>query len=213
MKFLRKHWYDLGALLSLVVFVHILIRFNHLTHYQVVMWSSLITLFLHQLEEYRIAGTFPGMINTVMYRSKKPDRYPLNANTALFVNVVVAWTLYFSAAYFAEKVVWLGIATILVSIGNTIAHTIIFNLRGKSVYNAGMLSCLVLFVPCTYLFFLVIHKEHLVTTTDYLLGIPLGIFINIVGVLKLIDWMADEHTSYIFDQRNLLPGDRVNRTY
>lgn len=31
---------------------------------------------------------FPGIINTAMYKSDMPGRYPLNANTSLTVNVV-----------------------------------------------------------------------------------------------------------------------------
>jgi len=172
------------------------------------MWLSLMTLFLHQLEEYRIVGTFPGMINKAMYHSDMPDRYPLNTNTALFVNVVIGWVLYFLAAVLAEKAVWLGIATILVSVGNIIAHTILFNIKGKTIYNAGMVTSWLLFAPCAYYFFSLIYTSHLVTMTDYFIGIPLGIIINIVGVLKSIDWMADRDTTYIFDDRNLLPADR-----
>jgi hypothetical protein len=96
----------------------------------------------------------------------------------------------------------------MVSIGNIIAHTIIFNRKGHLFYNAGMLTSWLFFAPCVYFYFTIIHTEHLVTATDYMLGIPLGIIINVVGVLKLIDRMADEHTPYTFDERNLLLKDR-----
>lgn len=213
MNFLRRHWYDVGGFLSIVVLAHVLIHQDKLTNYQLILWSNLIALFLHQLEEYRIAGTFPGMINTVLFHSTKPDRYPLNTNTALFVNVVVGWTIYFFAAFFAEKAIWLGIAAILVSIGNTIAHTIVFNIKGKSVYNAGIITSCLLFIPCSYFFFRVIQTEHLATGRDYWIGIPLGIIINVFGVLKTIDWMADRDTKYVFDKRNLLPKDRERSAY
>lgn len=195
MNFLRKHWYDLGGFLSIAVFAFLLLDQNNLTQYQQVMWFSLATLFLHQLEEYRVAGTFPGMINTVMYHSSLPDRYPLNTNTAFFINVVVGWTTYFLAALFAEKALWLGLATILVSLGNTIAHTVVFNIRGRSVYNANLLTCWLLFVPCMGLFFLVLFRHHLATPPDVLLGIILGILLNVAGVLKPIEWMADKNTT------------------
>ncbi len=209
MNLLRKHWYDIGALLSVLVFLYIFINHSNLTNYQTLMWLSLVSLFLHQLEEYRIAGTFPGMVNTLLYNSKMPDRYPLNTNTSFYVNVVVGWTLYFLAAIVAENAIWLGISTLMVSIGNTIAHTTLFNIKGKTFYNAGLVTSWLLFVPCTYFFFTIIHREHLATRTDYFIGIPLGIIINVVGILKLIDWMADKNTTYIFEDRNLLPNDRM----
>ncbi|MCW3076362.1 MAG: hypothetical protein JWO32_971 [Bacteroidetes bacterium] len=208
MNLLRKNWYDLGVFLSIVVSIYIFINHHNLTNYEILMWLSLVSLFLHQAEEYRLAGTFPGMVNTVMYNSKMPDRYPLNTNTAFYVNVVVGWTFYFLAAMLAERAIWLGITTILVSVGNTIAHTIVFNFKGKTFYNAGLITSWLLFVPCTYFFVSIINTNHLATKTDYLIGIPLGIILNVVGILKLIDWMADINTTYIFNNRNLLPKDR-----
>ena len=208
MNWLRRHWYDLGGFLSLIVFIHLFISHSDLTHYQLVMWMSLIALFMHQLEEYRIVGTFPGMVNTVMYNSTMPDRYPLNTNTAFYVNVVIGWTLYFFAALLAEKAVWLGIVTMMVSIGNITAHTTLFNIKGRTWYNAGLATSWLLFIPCVYFFFTIIHHEHLVTMIDYYIGIPVGIAANIVGILKLIGWMADKNTEYVFENRNLLPVDR-----
>ena len=208
MNFLRKHWYDLAGFFSIVVLAYIFINHHNMTNYQLIVWVSLITLFFHQLEEYRIAGTFPGMLNTALYKSTMPDRYPLNTNTAFYINVVVGWTFYVAAAVFAEKAIYLGIATIMVSLGNTIAHTTLFNIKGRTLYNAGLLTSWLLFIPCAYFFFIIIHTEHLVTMTDYLIGIPLGIVINVVGILKLISWMANKDTTYIFDDRNLLPKDR-----
>ena len=211
MNFLRKNWYDIGAFLSIVVCIYVFTNYHSLTNYQTLMWLSLVSLFLHQLEEYRIVGTFPGMINTVMFNSKIPDRYPLNANTSLYVNVIIGWTSYFLAAIFAEKAIWLGIATIMVSLGNTVAHTIVFNIKGKTIYNAGLATSWLLFFPCIYFFVSIIRTNNLVTNLDYFIGIALGFILNIVGILKLIEWMADEKTMYIFPDRNLLPGDRKQK--
>jgi hypothetical protein len=208
MNLLRKHWYDLGALLSVVVVIYVVINHDTMTNYQTLMWLSLGALFLHQSEEYRIAGTFPGMVNTVMYKSTMPDRYPLNTNTAFYVNVVIGWTTYFLAAMFSEKAVWMGMATMLVSAGNVIAHTITFNIKGRTIYNAGLATSLLLFIPCIYYFIVMIQRDQLASTQDYWIGIILGITLNVVGILQVIRWMADKETHYVFDNRNLLPRDR-----
>lgn len=209
MNTLRKHWYDLGGILSVLVLCFVFVNFKTLSRYELLMWLSLVSLFFHQLEEYRVAGTFPGMVNSVMYKSDLPDRYPLNTNTSLYVNVIVGWLFYFLAAVFAEKAVWLGMATILVSLGNTLAHTIVFNIKGKTIYNAGLITSWLLFVPCVYFFFSIVYANHLISVTDYLIGIPLGVILNVVGIVKLIDWMADKNTTYAFEQRNLLRKDRL----
>lgn len=207
MDFIRKHWYDLGGLLAIGVALF-LFKARGLTTYDCIVWLSLGSLFLHQLEEYRIVGTFPGMINRVMYNSDLPDRYPLNTNTSVYVNVYMGWGAYLLAALLGERAIWLGMATILVSLGNTVAHTTVFNIKGKTFYNAGLATCWLFFVPCAYFFFMTIHTEKLVTGLDYLIGIPLGIAFNVVGILKLIEWLADKDTPYVFEQRNLLPQDR-----
>ena len=212
MNLLRKNWYDVGAFLAVVVSMYVFISHSDLSNYQTILRLSLVSLFLHQSEEYRIAGTFPGMVNTVMYNSMMPDRYPLNTNSAFYINVVIGWTFYFLAALLGESAIWLGIATIIVSIGNTIAHTIVFNIKGKTIYNAGLVTSWLLFVPCAYFFVSIIHTKQLATRTDYWIGIPLGITLNVVGILKLIDWMADKNTAYIFTDRNLLPKDRKKNT-
>jgi hypothetical protein len=208
MNLLRKHWYDLGALLAVVVVIYLFINHDTLTNYQTLMWLSLGSLFLHQSEEYRIAGTFPGMVNTVMYKSTMPDRYPLNTNTAFYVNVVIGWTSYFLAAMFSEKAVWMGMATMLVSAGNVIAHTIVFNIKGKTIYNAGLATSLLLFIPCIYYFIVIIQRGGLASTHDYCISIILGVTLNVVGILQLIRWMADKDTRYVFENRNLLARDR-----
>jgi hypothetical protein len=212
MNFLRKHWYDLGGVLALVVSGYLLLEHPYLSSYQVLMWLSLISLFFHQLEEYRIVGTFPGMVNSILAGNdnERMDRYPLNANTALYVNVVVGWISYFLAAILAEKAIWLGLATMIVSLGNVIAHTTLFNIKGKTLYNAGLATCWLLFVPCIYFFIKIVTGEQLIKTTDVLAGVLLGMLLNYVGILKAIDWMKDKNTPYSFEQRNLLVEHRKN---
>lgn len=204
MNFMRLHWFDVGLVFALVTGGMLL--FSHLPPLSSLLWVSLISLFLHQFEEYRYPGYFPGMMNTVMFASKQPDRYPLNTNTALIVNVLVGWLLYVLAALLADRALWLGIATILVSVGNFFAHALLFNIKGKTLYNPGMLTAILLFAPIALYFGYLLIQGNLATPTDWIVGIMLGIALNVVGILKLIDWLKDENTKYIFPKRFLLPA-------
>jgi Protein of unknown function with HXXEE motif len=203
MNFMRMHWFDLGIGLAAVVGAFLFII--HPAGVVLLLWLSLITLFLHQFEEYRYPGYFPGMMNSVMFSSRQPDRYPLNSQTALIVNVIVGWLFYFTAAVINERAIWLGIATILVSVGNFIAHTFLFNIKGKTSYNPGMLTAIVLFLPLSAYFFSWVIQNHAASTFDWVIGILLGIALNVVGILKMIDWMKDENTPYVFPARCLIP--------
>ena len=208
MDFLRKHWFDLGGFFGLVILGIVFFISPQQSAYQSLMWLSLSALFFHQVEEYRMPGTFPGMINRVMFHSKWPDRYPLNSNTALIINVALGWTVYLLAAITGEQFVWLGMACILVSLGNIIAHTFIFNLKGRTIYNAGLVTSWLCLAPCVFFYFKIVSEEVSSSVTDYLIGIPLGIVINFFGVFKPIIWLADHNTIFDFKNRHLLPDDR-----
>ena len=199
MNFLRLHWFDLG--IGLAVFAAGAVVVVHPVGISLLLWLNLVALFLHQFEEYRYPGYFPGMMNSVMFSSQQPDRYPLNTNTALIVNLVVGWLFYFLAALFSEKTLWLGIATMLVSAGNFVAHTFLFNFKGKSRYNPGMLTADLLFLPIAAYFFFLSIIEHLANPLDWILGIVLGIALNYLGILKMIDLLKDENTRFSFPDR------------
>ena len=203
MNFMRLHWFDVGLVFALITGAFVLL--NKLNPISLLLWLSLISLFLHQFEEYRYPGYFPGMMNTVMFSSKQPDRYPLNTNTAFIINVFIGWLSYLLAAFFGERALWLGIATILVSVGNFIAHTFLFNIKGKTFYNPGMFTAIVLFVPIAAYFGFLLVQSNLATSADWIAGILLGVALNVIGILKLIDWLKDENTEYIFPERFLMP--------
>ncbi len=203
MHFLRLHWFDVGLVLAILTGASLLI--THPTGLSLLLWLSLIALFLHQFEEYRFPGYFPGMMNTVMFSSQHPDRYPLNTQTALIVNVLVGWLSFFLAALFNEQAIWLGIATMLVSVGNCFAHIVLFNIRGKTRYNPGMLTAILFFLPLAVVFYGWVIQHHAATAPDWILGIVLGVALNYLGIFKMIDWLKNEQTPYIFPARSMVP--------
>lgn len=137
MAFLRKHWFDVGGALAAGLLAWVYAYYPSWSAFSLLLWLSLISLLLHQVEEYRWPGYFPGMTNRMLYRSSQPDRYPLNTRTALIVNVVMGWGSYAAAAVAGSRLPWLGIATLLVSAGNVVAHTLLFNWKGRTWYNPG----------------------------------------------------------------------------
>jgi len=202
MNFFRYHWFDLGLVLAAILAVALfLIQPTGMT---LLLWLSLGSLFLHQVEEWRYPGYFPGMVNKAMFNSDLPDRYPLNANSGMLVNVVLGWGGYILAALLWRHAIWLAIATILVSAGNILAHTIIFNIKGKTFYNPGLITCWLFFAPIVYLFFDLVISQNLATPSDWFIGVVLGIALNYFGVYKMIIWLADKNTPYIFPKRFLL---------
>lgn len=209
MHWLRYHWFDLSFLLAIVLFLGLwAVQPSGMA---LVMWLSLGSLLLHQVEEWRWPGYFPGMLNARVFHSHQPDRYPLNANSGLVVNVVIGWGSYLLAALFWSEAFWLAIATILVSAGNVIAHTIVFNVKGRTLYNPGLFTCWACFAPVIWIFFSMAIDQALARPIDWIVGVVLGLVLNYVGVFKLIAWMANPQSPYVFEQRSLCPSDRKAR--
>jgi hypothetical protein len=146
MRALQKHWFDLGLLLSVLLILRLTTLHQQLETLQLLAVVHLITLLFHQFEEYRWPGYFPGFVNTTMYKSSLRDRFPLNARSALVINVYLGWTA-FSIGVLYWDLIWLNIALSLVSMGNCIAHIALFNAKGKTLYNPGMATSVFLFLP------------------------------------------------------------------
>ncbi|MEO6761705.1 MAG: HXXEE domain-containing protein [Candidatus Saccharimonadales bacterium] len=195
---LRNHWFQVGFGLAIASIISLLLWHNQLSSFRILLGVSLITLFLHQFEEYQLPGGFPRMINKAMFNSKQTDRYPLNSNTALIINTTIGWLLYILAFIFAEHAVWLVIASILVSVGNVIAHVLLFNIKGKTLYNPGMATALLLFLPLSIYFFIFIAQHSLVHPSSLIVGLILGVIINYFGVLRLITLLANKNTPFVF---------------
>ncbi len=206
MNFLRKHWFDIGFLFGCSAAFYIIFNGDSFPPLKFILWFNFASLFFHQFEEYRYPGYFPGMLNTVLFKSNSPDRYPLNTNSALIVNVALGWLVYFLAVLIGEKYIWFAIGVTLISVGNFFAHTIIFNIKAKKFYNPGLITSIILFLPgAGYFFYFIIHN-HLASVTDYIIGGVLGFIFNYFGIIKIIEWMKDKNTKYIFPPRCLPPG-------
>jgi len=198
MRYFRGHWYQLGFVLAVIFSGILIIWHRHLSDFRLLLSISLITLLIHQFEEYQIPGYFPRMVNTAMFRSKQPDRFPLNTNTALVINVGLGWLLYTLAIFLGQNATWLAISTIVISAGNVIAHTFLFNIKGKTLYNPGMVTSLVLFLPMIVYFFVFLSKHHLIHPGTFIIGIVLGLLLNYFGVVRLITILGKKDTTYIF---------------
>lgn len=198
MRFFRNHWFHVGFVIAIVFSVYLLFEGHRLSSFRILLSISFIGLLLHQFEEYVLPGHFPHMINTAMFHSKTPNRYPLNPNTALIINVLLGWLLYILAIVFADHAVWLAVTSIMISVGNIIAHTFLFNIKGKTIYNPGMATALGIFLPTTIIFFQFVIQTNLLDVNNFIIGLVLGIILNYFGVLKMITLLANKNTPYSF---------------
>ena len=197
MRWFFARWPYVGLAIAAVLAV-VLALDPALDDLRTLLLVSLVTLLLHQGEEYVWPGGFPRMVNRVVFESAEPDRFPLNQRTAWIINVALGWTVYALAAVVGENAVWLAIATLTVSAGNVVAHTLLFNIRGRTLYNPGLATSWLLFVPVIAWFAVEAAREDWVSAVDVAVGIVLGLVLNYVGVIRMITLLADRETSYAF---------------
>jgi hypothetical protein len=57
---------------------------------------------------------------------------------------------------------------------------------------------------------MLVVQGHLARPLDWGLGIVLGVALNYLGILKMIDLLKDETTLYVFSRRFLLPEQKKN---
>ncbi len=203
MRLAERHWFDVGAVLGLALAIWLIIAGSAMDTITLILWISLLTLFAHQVEEWRWPGWFPGMLNVVLFRSDDPWRFPLNVRSGLVVNVVVGWGSYLLAALFGERALWLAMATILVSLGNCVLHLIVIPIRGRIPYNPGMATSLVLFLPVSVWFFVTAWSS--MSVGDVVVGLLLGIVLNVGGVIGVIRALEDRDAPP-FEDRQVLPA-------
>ncbi len=101
MKFYRRHWYNVG--LIIFIFLSFFMGFfgDHIDPLRTMLIFSFMALLIHQFEELAIPGGFPALYNIAVFKEKDgPERYHLNANTNLLINVYFAYTFYISAIIF-----------------------------------------------------------------------------------------------------------------
>ncbi|HEY4226121.1 MAG TPA: HXXEE domain-containing protein [Pseudolysinimonas sp.] len=143
MRFFRNHWYDVALALAVVTLLwQAFARYDGL---RLILLLNLVAMLLHEVEEYRLPGGAPWLINLTLGSRTDLDRTPLNQVNGAFNNVAF-WAFYLIPVIWPD-VIWLGLAPVLVGLGQFLAHGILCNIRIRSVYNPGLATVIIGFIP------------------------------------------------------------------
>jgi hypothetical protein len=170
MKLYRRHWYELGLIPAIAVLTWLGFSWNETAWLQRLIVLDFVAMLLHQFEEYGWPGGFPPIANGVMFKSLHPNRAPLSQLSASTNNFVLAYVFYGIAALF-PTVHWLAIAACLLGLFQVFAHGIVTNRAFHSFYNPGMATAILLFLPIGVAYLWYGQANHLLSPTDWALGI------------------------------------------
>jgi hypothetical protein len=131
-----------------------------------------------------------------------PDRYPLNANQVMISNVFLTYPFYIIPVFFPD-LIWLGLIQIGQGLAQAPLHGILMNVRLKSSYNPGMLSCVLLQLPLGIYYIWFVHAQHLATPSDYVIGVVGTLVALVVLWLGPIAILRSRKSRYPFTEAQM----------
>lgn len=108
--------------------------------------AMLVLYMLHQIEEHLWPGGFRQFMNSHVFKSGDAD-WPVDTGGVALVNIGYVWLPIGLAVAFPEALRWVGLGWIGLTLVNGISH-IATSVRFR-VYNPGVVTSIVLFLPFT----------------------------------------------------------------
>ena len=200
LKFLRRHWHDIGLISAAVAGAYLIFAWNEIFFLQKLLILNFIVVLLHQFEEYSWPGGFPAVANIAMLPSDKPDRYPLNQNSSMVANLIFAYVFFLLPVFFPNSI-WLGLAPILVgSIIQFISHGIYTNIKLKYFYNPGLAATVFGHIPIAIFYIKYIVSNNLVNQGDWIWAVVyMSAMLFLIFYLIEQVLLSDKNSSYPFD--------------
>ncbi|MGA4463145.1 HXXEE domain-containing protein [Bacillus bombysepticus] len=203
MKFLRRHWYNVGLFVAIVSIVYLIFAWGDMGVLQRLLFMNFIVLLLHQFEEYGFPGGEPAIMNMALQPSSTPNRYPLNQNSAMITNVVIVYIMYLIPIFFSG-VIWLGLAPMLFGMMQFMVHGIMTPKKLGQFYNPGLGAVVLGHIPLAIYYIYYIHSNGIVTGWDWIVGIIYMILTAFIVVNKMTySWLADENSPYPFAEEEM----------
>lgn len=199
-QFLRRHWHDIGPFSAIVAGAYLIFGWNEIPLLQKLLVLNFIVVLLHQFEEYSWPGGFPAVANMVLFSSANPDRWPLNQNSSMVANIMLAYGFYLVPVFF-PGVIWLGLAPILLGmLLQVIGHAIYVNLKIKSFYSPGVATAVFGHLPIGVVYIYHISAHHLANRWTWLLAVAYLIGFMCLWVVVELLLLGDKDSSHPFDE-------------
>jgi hypothetical protein len=200
MRFLRRHWYDLGLIPAALAIVALVVGWRDMDVLQRLLLLNFVVILIHQYEEYGWPGGEPAIMNLVIQPSTTPDRYPLNQNSAMLINVLATYGLYLVPVFF-PRIIWLGLAPVLFGISQFIVHGIVTPKKMRMLYNPGLAAVVLGHIPIGAIYIYYIQTRGLAGVWDWVLGVAYMFAFVFITLLKMTyTWLADPQSPFAFDE-------------
>lgn len=203
MSFIRRHWYEGGAVVAVGTVVWLTLAWQDLGVLQRLLLLNFVVLLIHQYEEYGWPGGLPAILNMVIMPSPTPNRYPLNQNSSMVVNLLAVYGFYLVPVFF-PTVIWLGLGPVLYGLFQLVFHGVMVPRKLRCIYNPGLAMVVLGHIPVAVCYFYYIHAEGLVSVWDWVFGFAYMAAFHYVCLLKLTySWLADRDSPFPFAEAEM----------
>lgn len=193
----RRQWPRVGGVLAMALGGATALAAGRMSKPQTLSAVNFGALLVHQYEEYQDPGWFPGQFNRGLFKSDSPRNYPLNTNTGMCINTVIAYPVYIAPVVF-PKVRWLGLAPVLFGMSQAVGHGVIFPRIAGDKYSPGFLASALLHVPIGVAYLKAVQADRPLTGAEWAAGIGCTVIFAAVGVGAPNFFMRDQHSPHAF---------------
>jgi hypothetical protein len=111
------------------------------------LWMGLLVIYmLHQIEEHLWPGGFRQFTNAHVFKSSK-DNWPVSVAGVALVNIGYVWLPVGLAVLYPGVLRWIALGWIGLTLINALIH--IVNTIQLRIYNPGLVTSIILFLPFT----------------------------------------------------------------
>lgn len=170
---------------------------------QKLLLTSVAILFLHFYEEFGWPGGFPYMGVKVLLGKDEPDPSKWNCNhlSSMFGNWFFLVTVYLLPV-FLPSVRFLTIGALMFNFAELLMHLVLFNVRLKTWYNAGLITALFGLAPISFYYFFVVFDPATFLWYDYAIAVAYFVVIFWSCFRSPLYWNLGKKAGYEFNEQS-----------
>jgi hypothetical protein len=186
--FIAANWQRSLPALAAAGLVGWMVAFRHEPASERDLFSALLVIYLlHQIEEHLWPGGFRQFTNAHVFRSGRDD-WPVDRGGVALINIGYVWLPLALAVAWPAPLRWLGLAWAGLTLVNGLSH-IATSLRLR-VYNPGLVTSLVLFLPFTVWLFAHEAAAGLLSGAEIGLLLVAGVLLHVpVAALFVVPYL------------------------
>ena len=152
------------------------------------LWLALLVIYmLHQTEEHLWPGGFRQFTNAHVFKSGD-DNWPVDIGGVALINIGYVWLPVGLAVLYPETLRWLGLGWVGLTLINALTH-IVSTIRLR-IYNPGLITSSVLFLPFTIFVLTLEAQRGTLSATDIGLIIVAGFLLHVpVAALFVVPFL------------------------